>query len=600
MTLATRRLAMIPTCAALALACAASLAVVSPAVAQTAPAAPPVTLAPAPEGATGRQTRSLETTTRYMVAAANPLAANAGRQILRAGGSAVDAAIAVQLVLNIVEPQSSGIGGGAFLVLYDAGRRQVTTMDGRETAPMAARPDRFMGADGKPIGFMAAVVGGRSVGVPGLVRLMEDAHKAHGKLPWARLFEPALTIADDGFAISPRFNGLLSQEQNLQRDPRARALYFDADGKPKPIGTVLKSPALARTLRAIQQGGADVFYGGAIAQDIVDTVTGHAANPGDITLADLSAYRTVTRDPICGRYRAFRVCGMGPPSSGAIALQQMLGILETADLARMGPGAEAAHWLAEAGRLAFADRSLYLADPAFVPVPTEGLIDPAYLASRRALIDPARSMGAAKPGEPPRRRTFHFVPSVGASEFGTSHISIIDAAGNAVSMTTTIEAGFGARIMTESGFLLNNQLTDFEFQPMRDGQPVANRVEPGKRPRSSMTPTLVFDAHGRLYAVLGSPGGSLIINFVAKTLVALIDWRMDPQAAVDLANFGSRNGPTELEAGSEILGWQAGLEAKGHTVRAIPMTSGTQVVLVTPEGFSGGSDSRREGVAIGD
>ncbi|TAJ28187.1 gamma-glutamyltransferase [Bosea sp. (in: a-proteobacteria)] len=567
----------------------ASLACQAPALAQ---------MQAAPEAATDRSVRSLGTAQRYMAAAANPLAASAGREILRAGGSAVDAAIAVQLVLNLVEPQSSGIGGGAFLVHWDEAARKVTTLDGRETAPAAARPDRFM-KDGKPMPFREAVVGGRSVGVPGTLKLLEEAHRRWGKLPFADLVAPALKLAEEGFPVSPRLNGLLARENDLPKNALAAAYFYEPDGKPRAVGTILKNPAFAATLRAIATKGADAFYKGPIAEDIVATVTGHPSNPGDIALADLAAYRVEEREPVCGAYRVWRLCGMGPPSSGAVAIQQMLGILEGQDLRRMGPGAEAAHWFSEAGRLAFADRNLYLADPGFLSVPVTGLVDRDYIRSRALLVNPERSMGRARAGDPPNKRAGLLAPSDGI-EHGTSHISIVDAAGNAVAMTTTIEDGFGARLMTKGGFLLNNELTDFNFTPEEDGKPVANRVEPGKRPRSSMAPTLVFDAFGRLYAVVGSPGGSQIIGYVAKTLVALLDWRMDPQQAVDFGNFGSRNGPTELEKGTEAEAWKAALEAKGHEVRLLEMTSGTQAIVKTPEGFLGGADGRREGVAIGD
>ena len=554
--------------------------------------------APAPEAATGRATKTLGTAQRFIAAAANPLAATAGREILRAGGSATDAAIAIQLVLNLVEPQSSGIGGGAFFVHWDEAGRKVTTLDGRETAPAAAKPDRFM-RDGKPMPFREAVVGGRSVGVPGTLKLLEEAHRRWGKLPWADVVAPAVKLAEEGFAISPRLNGLLADEKDLPKNALAAAYFYEPDGKPKTVGTILKNPAFAATLRAVAAQGSEAFYKGQIAEDIVATVTGHPTNPGDITLADLAGYKVEERDPVCGAYRIWRLCGMGPPSSGAVALQQMLGILEGQDLRRIGQGADAAHWFTEAGRLAFADRALYLADPAFISVPVRGLIDRDYIRSRAGLVSPERSMGRAKPGDPPHRRAQLLAPSDGI-ENGTSHISVVDADGNAVAMTTTIEDGFGSRLMTKGGFLLNNELTDFNFAPEEDGKPVANRVEPGKRPRSSMAPTLVFDAFGRLHAVVGSPGGSQIIGYVAKTLVALLDWKMDPQQAVDFGNFGSRNGPTELEKGTEAEAWKAALEARGHEVRLLEMTSGTQAIVKTPEGFLGGADGRREGVAIGD
>ena len=553
--------------------------------------------APAPEAPTGRIAKQAATTTRDMVAAANPLAAQAGREILAAGGSAIDAAVAIQLVLNLVEPSSSGIGGGAFLLHWD--EANLVTLDGRETAPAAAKPERFLGPDGKPMQFYDAVVGGRSVGVPGTLRLLETAHKRWGKLPWSQLFQPAIRLAEEGFTVSPRLNGLLTQEKYLQNDPIARAYFFQDDGKPKPVGTVLKNPAFARTLREIADRGADAFYTGDIAADIVATVTRHATNPGDMTLEDLKAYKVEERAPVCGPYRAYRICGMGPPSSGGIAVQQILSTLETQDMAAMKLGPEVVHWMAEAGRLAFADRALYLGDPAFVNVPVRGLMDPGYLKDRAALVNPDKSMGRAKAGDPPFQKTeFRFTPS-DSHEFGTSHISVVDRNGHAVSMTTTIEDDFGARIMTRSGFLLNNELTDFSFAPLEDDKPVANRVDAGKRPRSSMAPTIVFDGQNKLHAVVGSPGGSQIITYVAKTLVGILDWNLDPQVAVDLPNFGSRNGPTEIEAGTEAETWKAALEAKGHQVRAIAMNSGIQAIVVSPNGLTGGADSRREGVAIG-
>jgi gamma-glutamyltranspeptidase/glutathione hydrolase len=553
----------------------------------------------APEAETGRTAKSLGTAKRYMIAAANPLAADAGRQILAAGGSAIDAMIATQLVLGLVEPQSSGLGGGAFLLHWDEKTKVVTSLDGRETAPTAATPTLFLRPDRKPMEFYEAVIGGRSVGVPGVPRLMGDAHKRWGKLPWARLFEPAIKLADDGFVMSPRLAGLLTQEKNLALDPTAKAYFYNADGTPKAAGTVLKNPAYAETLRQLAAGGADAFCAGAIADAVIAKVTGHPSNPGGMTSADLAAYSVIERDAVCGPYRLWRVCGMGPPSSGGIAILQILGMLAGRDMAVLGSGPEAVHLFSEAGRLAFADRAAYVADPGFAPVPMEGLIDPAYITTRASLIDTAKSMGKAGAGEPPRKQGLRLAPSDGI-EHGTSHIAIIDADGNAVSMTSSIEDAFGARQMTSAGFLLNNQLTDFSFSLESDGKPVANRVEPGKRPRSSMAPTFVFDATGRLVLIAGSPGGSSIINYVARTLIATLDWKMDPQQAVDAANFGSRNGPTELEAGTEAEAWKAALEAMGHTVKLTAMTSGIQAIRITPAGIEGGADGRREGVAIGE
>lgn len=562
----------------------------------TAAPAPAQTDLRAPEPATGLIAKPLARAGVDMVAAANPLAASAGKDILAAGGSAVDAMIAVQLVLALVEPQSSGLGGGAFLLHWDG--TTMASLDGRETAPAAATPERFLGADGAPLEFYAAVVGGRAVGVPGTPRLLAEAHRKWGRLPWARLFAPAIRLADEGFRISPRLAGLLAQEKYLAQDPRARALYFTAEGAPKAAGTLLQNPAMAATLRLLAAQGMEAFYAGPLAEDLVATVSGHPSNPGDITLADLAAYRAIARAPVCGPYRGFKVCGMGPPSSGGIAVLQILAVLEGRDMAAMPPGPEAAHWIAEAGRLAFADRAAFLADPDFVSVPVEGLLDPAYLAARAALLNAQTSIGTAAAGTPRQKRAGLFAPSDGP-EFGTSHISIIDRDGNALAMTTTIEDAFGARLMTAGGILLNNELTDFSFTPRKDGMSVANSVAPGKRPRSSMAPTLVLDALGRIRASLGAPGGSAIISYVVKTLVALIDWRLDPQVAVDLPNFGSRNGPTELEAGTAAEAWAPDLEMRGHVVKLAEMTSGIQAILVTPEGFAGGADSRREGVAIG-
>lgn len=570
-----------------------------------APAAALAQLAPpqpaAPEAATGRAAeRPPVHAKRHMIAAANPLATEAGLAMLRAGGGAADAVIATQMVLTLVEPQSSGIGGGAFVVHFDPAAGGLTTYDGRETAPAAAKPDRFLKPDGAPFSFREAVVGGRSVGVPGTVKLMAHLHAKHGRLPWAKLFEPAIKLAEEGFPVSPRLNGLLALETALKSDPTAAAYFYQPDGQPWPVGHILKNPELANTLRAVADQGEKAFYQGALAAALVDKVTKDPIAPGDLTLADLAAYKVEERPALCAPYRVYTICGMGPPSSGAVAVRQILGVLETADPVglKLDPVA-AVHWLSEAGRLAFADRGRYLADPAFVNVPVKGLMDGGYLKSRAALVDPAKSMGAAKPGEPPWREGRAYAPQPAQPEFGTSHVSVVDGDGRAISMTTTIEDAFGARRMV-GGFLLNNELTDFSFKPEDGGQPVANRVEASKRPRSSMAPTIVFDKDGKLYAVVGSPGGSAIINYVAKTLTALLDWGLDPQAAVAYPNFGSRNGPTELEAGTSVAALAPALEAMGHAVKVLDLTSGTQAIVVKPDGLWGGADPRREGVALGD
>ncbi|MFO1325454.1 MAG: gamma-glutamyltransferase [Burkholderiales bacterium] len=565
--------------------------------------APALALAqkPAPEHPSGWTDKQPVTARQWMVAAANPHAVDAGYAILAKGGSAVDAAIAVQMVLGLTEPQSSGIGGGAFLLLHDSGAKRLIAYDGRETAPAAATPDRFL-KNGKPLDFYDAVVGGKSVGVPGVVRLLETAHRKHGRLHWAALFEPAIALAEGGFALSPRLRSLLVAEKFITQ-PRLRAYFYDANGKVLPVGTVLRNPDYARTLRAIAAGGADAFYTGEIAREIVDTVTQHPFNPGDITLADLANYKAVVREPVCGPYRAYRVCGFPLPSSGGLTVLQMLGMLERFDIAAMEPaGFWSVHFMSEAGRLAYADRGVYMADPAFF-TPPAGLLDPEYLAARSALIRADSSLRRAKPGDPPDRVAPARKTAWGADASldlpSTSHISIVDRYGDALAMTTTIESQFGSRLMTKGGFLLNNELTDFSFVPEEGGKPVANRVEGGKRPRSSMAPTIAYDRYGRVAIVAGSPGGSAIINYVAKTLLGIIDWNLDPQAAIALPNFGSRNGPTELEKETDVAHLAPKLQALGSDVAVIELTSGTQAIVRTKQGWIGGADPRREGVVKG-
>lgn len=539
--------------------------------------------------------------TRYMAATANPMATEAALKALRAGGSAVDAAIAAQMVLTLVEPQSSGIGGGAFLVHFDRKSGRTTSYDGRETAPAAATPDRFLDKDGKPLGYFEAVVGGRSVGVPGTLRVLELAHRQHGKLPWASLFEEAIRLAGEGFPVPPRLARALAGEKHLTQEA-ARAYFYRPDGKPWREGETLRNPALADTLRTIAKDGADAFYTGAIAGDIVATVTGAPRNPGDMTLADLAGYQAKERPAVCGTYRANTVCGMGPPSSGGLTMLMMLAKLERFDLPSKSPlSTSAAHWILEAQRLAYADRDLYMADADFVDVPVEGLLDRAYLASRAALIDLASSTGEkAEPGDVPRKRTQEFGPDASLQLPATSHLSIVDGEDNALAMTTTIESVFGSRLMVR-GFLLNNELTDFSFRPEVDGRPVANRVEGGKRSRSSMSPTLVFDREGRLSLVTGSPGGSQIINYVLKTVIGVVDWGLDPQAAIELPNISNRNGPSEIERRADADALAASLAARGHKVERGQLVSGLQAIQVLPDGtLLGGADPRRDSLAAGD
>ena len=573
----------------------------------------------APEMASGYRT-DLQTrhADKHMAAAANPLAAEAGREMLRRGGSAIDAAIAMQAVLTLVEPQSSGIGGGAFIVLWDG--KAVRTYDGRETAPAGASEKLFLQADGKPMPFTAAQIGGRSVGTPGVLRALELAHRKHGRLKWAALFEPAIALADQGFRISPRLHSMIASDASLPGSPDMAAYFLNADGSPKAAGTLLKNPALARVLQRIANEGPDALYEGPIAEEMVAKVQGHA-NPGSLSLKDLKGYAARERAPLCTDYKRWQVCGMAPPSSGGIAVAQILGTLQSLEQrdgrmslaalkphrsdkpAGIEPAPEAVHLIAEAERLAYADRALYVADSDFVPVPVKGLVDRGYLASRASLIGP-RSMGVVKPGIPPGIQ-MAFAPDRSPLRISTSQVVAVDDQGGAVSMTTTVESAFGSHLMVQ-GFMLNNQMTDFSFIPEENGQKVANRVEPGKRPRSSMAPTLIFDRqNGELLAAVGSPGGSQIIEYVAKSVIGLLDWNLDPQKAINLPNFGSRNGPTELEQGQFSATLIQALKDKGHAVSEIDMTSGTQAIVRVRDGqgkasLAGGADPRREGEALGD
>ncbi|WFR81186.1 gamma-glutamyltransferase [Janthinobacterium rivuli] len=562
----------------------------------------------APEIATAYAEKSGWAAQKFMVAAANPLAADAGYQMLKKGGSAIDAAIATQLVLTLVEPQSSGIGGGAFLLYSTA--KGVQAFDGRETAPAAADEHLFQNADGSPVSRATGVVGGRSVGAPGVLRMLELAHKEHGKLPWATLFGPAIKLAYGGFPVSQRLNGLLNWDQALKRDPVAAAYFYDKEGKAWPVGHVLKNPQLARTLREIARGGADAFYNGRIARDIAAKVASHPTNPGKLTAQDIAGYRAKVREPVCSDYKAWTVCGMPPPSSGGIAIAQMLGILEVKDIRPYAPvdgvlDAQAIHLFSEAGRLAYADRNRYVADTDFVPLPGNGIasmLDKTYLAQRASLIGD-KSMGKAKPGTPPGMQVAWGMDNA-LQRPSTSHLVAVDAFGGGLSMTTSVEDAFGSRQMVD-GFLLNNQLTDFSFDSRDADGPIANRVEAGKRPRSAMSPTLVFEkGTHKLVLATGSPGGSSIINYVAKVLVGTMDWGLNVQQAISLPNFGSRNGPTELEKGRAPAAQVEALQAMGHEVRVIEQNSGLQGIMrLNAHGkdfWFGGADPRREGMVRGD
>lgn len=545
------------------------------------------------------------TTSREMVVTANPMATAAGEAVLARGGSAVDAMVAVQAMLGLVEPQSSGMGGGAFVVYYDAKRKKVTTYDARETAPSSATPDRFAGR-----GFFDAWQSGLSVGVPGVPKLLEEMHDEYGRRGFFSLIAPAAMTAWQGFPLSQRTSdqvaSLAALGEPFFRDPAAREYFLNPDGTAKPAGTVVTNPAYARTLWAFGRNGADAFYTGKIARDLVAAVNNDPNGGGGMSRQDLRDYEVIERDAVCVDYRAHDVCGMGPPSSGGIAVGQILGILENFDVgASTATSLDTVHLVTQASRLAFADRNQYVADSDFVDVPIEGLLDPGYLASRAELIDPTTDMGTALPGIPPGASSTLAADPTDTSN-GTSHVSIVDRYGNALSMTTTVESSFGNGVMVR-GFLLNNELTDFSFSPeTSDGDPIANRVEPNKRPRSSMAPTIVFGEDGQVEFVTGSPGGSRIIGYTAQSIINMIDFGMDPQEAINTPHFLNRNGSTELEAPipgitgpDDVSGLQAALEARGHNVNVAGLNSGLSIIQVTDDGFIGGADYRRDGAVGG-
>lgn len=535
----------------------------------------------------------------WMVAAAHPLAVQAGARVLEAGGSAADAMVAVQVVLGLVEPQSSGLGGGSFLVWYDAETGELTTLDARETAPKLVTPGLFLNEQGEPLEFMEAVVGGRSVGTPGTPALLEAAHRKWGKANWASLFTDGIELAEGGFTVSPRLAELVSGEgEALQADP-ATTEYFFPGGTAISAGATLTNPAYAETLRVLADEGADGFYTGPIAADIVAAVHGAKGNPGLLSMADLAAYRVIERPAVCVDYREHDVCGMGPPSSGGLTVGQILGMLGGYDLASLGAeNPESWRLIGDASRLAFADRGRYMADADFVPMPTQGLIDPAYLAERGKLLAGDDSLPEVSAGAPGWDHAMLWGQDSALELPSTTHISIVDADGNALSMTTTIENGFGSRVMA-NGFLLNNELTDFSFETHDEaGYPIANAVAPGKRPRSSMAPTIVMK-DDKPVLVIGSPGGSRIIGYVAKAIIGHLDWGLDVQQAIALPNIVNRFGPLDVEAGTPVTDMAQALTDLGFEVNETELNSGLQGIAVTPEGLLGGADPRREGIAIG-
>lgn len=558
-----------------------------------------------PEGESQRIVKQEVVAHKYMVVAANPLASKAGADMLAAGGSAADAAIAAQLVLTLVEPQSSGLGGGGFLTFYDHAADKLIVYDGRETAPAADTETLFLGADGQPMPFMGAAIGGKPVGVPGIVRLLETVHKDHGKLPWVKLFEPAIRLAEDGFAVTPRLNWWLTTAKDfLSTSPDLKARFYKPDGSPLAVGDILKSPELAKTLHNIAEHGAAAFYSGPLAEDIVKAVNqgvgieGHP-NPGAMTLDDLRNYQAVKREAVCGSYRRYEICGAGPPAAGAVAVIELLGMLQRFDPMQLTPQVPRTyHLFAEASRRAFSDRDAYLGDPATIDVPVKGLIDPTYLQMRAGTIDRNQLTPVIAPGDPPGKHAAAG-PDGSFENAGTSHMSIVDAAGNGVSFTTTVNGPFGSHLMA-GGFILNNQLTDFSFRPELNGMKVANRVQGGKRPRSSMAPLIIFEGRRHLRLLIGSPGGSKIIDYVALATVAHLDWGLGIQQAIDHGNVVNTGTRTELEQGTPVADFADALTGMGHRVEVMSETSGLHAIAVMKDGLHGGADGRREGVAIGE
>ncbi|PSV24809.1 MULTISPECIES: gamma-glutamyltransferase [unclassified Photobacterium] len=551
-----------------------------------------------PEPSTNQQSQPLVSGKEWMIATANPYASQAGADILRQGGSAVDAMITAQLILGLVEPQSSGIGGGGFLVYWDNDNNQMTTFDGRETAPFAVTPRLFQDNQGQPLKFYDAVVGGRSVGTPGTIKLLWRSHQQYGKLPWKTLFLPAIKLAKEGFIVSPRLAAMVENDaENLRRYPTTKAYFFDSQGKPLQAGSKLVNNAYSNTLRQIADYGPRAFYQGDIARDIVNTVQNAEGNPGVLNTMDLASYSVKQREPICAPYRQYQICGMGPPSSGALTLGQILAMLNHYPLDKLGAdNVKSWQLIGDASRLAFADRGRYMADSDYVPMPVRGLLDPNYLAERAKLLEGNKALPQVKPGMPPWNHANNRASDEAIELPSTSHLSIVDKEGNVVSLTSTIENSFGSRLMVR-GFLLNNELTDFSFRSQIEGVPVANRIEPGKRPRSSMTPTIVMK-NNQPVLTIGSPGGSQIIGYLAKTLVAYIDWGMDLQQAINLPNMNNRFGTFELEKNTPAAEWAPKLEKLGYKIQIKDLNSGIQAISIAPNQLIGAADPRREGKVI--
>lgn len=560
----------------------------------------PTLLAIQPEISSGWNSKPVVQASKFLAVTSHPQATETAHQILKRGGSAVDAAIAAQMVLTLVEPQSSGIGGGGFLLHYSAKNSQLQTFDGRETAPATALPSLFLDENDAPMSAGQALQGARAVGTPGLLAMLGMAHKQYGHLPWAQLLQPAIDLAENGFVISPRLQSLIQNDKLICKNASTRHYFCDEHGQAKVAGTVLQNPLLAGSLRLIAKQGAAALYGGALGDAVIDAV--EKAQNGNTTLSrnDLEGYQALQRAPLCQPYRQWRICGMPPPSSGGVAVLQMLQILQQHKIGQFAPDSvDAIHLFSEAGRLAFADRDRYIADPEMVDIPVTGLLDPHYLAQRAALIKPDQSIGKADAGLPLPQLQPLGGKQLTTEHPSTSHMSIVDRNGNVVALTSSLADAFGSRLMVR-GFLLNNQLSDFSFQPFAEGQHVANRVGSGKRPRSSMSPVIVLDRHNRPVLALGSAGGPNIINHVAQTLVGVLEWQQPLQIAIEQYHYGSRNGPTELEQGRDWTTIMAGLQSRGHQIENRDITSGLHGIQREGKFWRSGTDPRREGVASGE
>ena len=559
----------------------------------------PDAIASQPEIASGRSDKPVVQAEKFLAVTAHPQATAAAHQILKQGGTAVDAAIAAQMVLTLVEPQSSGIGGGGFMLHYSARKARLQAFDGRETAPASALPSLFLDENDMPLSVEQASGDPRSIGVPGLLPMLGMAHWQHGRLPWASLIQPAIELADNGFVISPRLHRLISKDKLICKRSSTRAYFCDENGQAKQAGSLLQNPLLAGSLRQIATQGPGALQTGPLADALIDALQKAAAGNGSLSQDDLQNYRPLERTALCRPYRQYRICGMPPPSSGGVAILQMLNILQQKDIGKYAPDSiDAIHLFSEAGRLAFADRDRYIADPDTTVAPLDGLLDNAYLAQRAALIKTDTSMGTALPGSPVAAPS-NGKDVVSEERPSTSHLTIVDRYGNIVALTSSIADAFGSRLMVR-GFLLNSQLADFSFQPFMDGQPVANRVGAGKRPRSAMSPIMVLDRQQKPVLVLGSAGGPNIINHVAQALVEVLEWQQPLQNAVEQYHYGSRNGPTELEYGKDWSKVLSGLQDRGHQIETRDITSGLHGIQRNGKYWRSATDPRREGVASGE